>query len=106
MNFKALTEYMDSLAAVGVPGCDLAVCRDHEPVYRHMSGHRDATGVTPVQGDELYWLYSCTKVFTTCSAMQLIEKGRAEPGRPGERLPAGLRHLTVRRATSCAPPGG
>jgi CubicO group peptidase (beta-lactamase class C family) len=75
LNFKALTEYMDSLAAVGVPGCDLAVCRDHEPVYRHMSGHRDATGVTPVQGDELYWLYSCTKVFTTCSAMQLIEKG-------------------------------
>ena len=69
MNFKALTEYVDSLAAVGVPGCDVAVYRDHAPLYRHTAGCRDAAGTEAVRGDELYWLYSCTKVFTTCAAM-------------------------------------
>ena len=75
MNFDALTKYLDSLNTVGVPGCDLAVYRDHEPVYRHTAGHRDAAGTEPVRGDELYWLYSCTKVFTTCASMQLIDRG-------------------------------
>ena len=103
LNFKALTEYMDSLAAVGVPGCDLAVCRDHEPVYRHMSGHRDAMGVTPVQGDELYWLYSCTKVFTTCSAMQLIEKGALSLDDPVSAYLPAFGNLTVKEGDVVRP---
>lgn len=76
MNFSKLTAYLDSLSRVGVPGCDLAVYRGHEPLYRHMAGFRDAEGRQPVRGDETYNLYSCTKVFTTCAAMQLIERGR------------------------------
>ena len=103
LNFKALTEYVDSLAAVGVPGCDLAVYRDHEPVYRHMAGHRDAAGAEPVKGDELYWLYSCTKGFTTCAAMQLIGKGTLNLDDPvSDYLPAYGR-LTVREGDALRP---
>jgi len=103
LNFDALTKYMDSLGAVGVPGCDLAVYRNHEPVYRHMAGHRDVAGREPVQGDELYWLYSCTKVFTTCAAMQLIERGALNPDDPvSDYLPA-YGHLTVREGDSVRP---
>ena len=75
MNFSKLTAYLDTLSSVGVPGCDLAVWRGHEPIYRHAAGFSDEAGARPVRGDETYNLYSCTKVFTTCAAMQLIERG-------------------------------
>ena len=89
MNFDSLTRYVDSLASVGVPGCDLAVYMDHEPVYRHRAGCRDAAGTLPVRGDEIYRLYSCTKVFTTCAAMQLIERGWLDLDDPvSDYLPA------------------
>ena len=35
MDFSALTAYLDSLKDVGMPGCDLAVYRDHRKIYRH-----------------------------------------------------------------------
>ncbi len=75
MDFTNLSAYLDTLSSVGVPGCDLAVYRDHEPLFRHRAGHRDAALTEPVRGDETYNLYSATKVFTTCAAMQLIERG-------------------------------
>ena len=74
MRFAKLTEYIDSLQEVGVPGCDLVLYQDHKEIYRHMAGWRDAQKTQPMQGDEVYWIYSCTKVFTSCAAMQLIEQ--------------------------------
>lgn len=103
MNFNALKQYMDSLGAVGVPGCDLVVYRDHEPVFRHMAGHRDAAGVEPVRGDELYWMYSCTKVFTTCSAMQLIERGVLSLDDPVSAYLPAYGSLTVREGDKLRP---
>lgn len=103
MNFSKLTEYLNSLGEVGVPGCDLAVWRDHEPIYRHMAGHRDGEGTQPMQGDETYCLYSCTKVFTTCAAMQLIERGKLDLDDPvSAYLPAYAR-LTVREGDAVRP---
>ena len=103
MDFSRLTAYLDSLATVGVPGCDLAVYRDHEQVYRHAAGHRDARKEQPMRGDETYCLYSCTKVFTTCAAMQLIGEGRLSLDDPvSDYLPA-YGHLTVRDGEAVRP---
>ena len=96
MDFSRLTEYVDSLGAAGVPGCDLAIWRDHEPLYRHRMGHRDAEGTRPMRGDELYWLYSCTKVFTTCAAMQLVERGAIALDDPVSGYLPAYAGLTVR----------
>ena len=71
MDFTRLTEYLDSLPGIGVPGLDLIVCQDGARIYRHMAGTRDAARTEPVRGDETYRLYSCTKLFTTC-ALQFI----------------------------------
>ena len=60
MNFQALTDYIDSLQNVGVPGCDLVVYQDHKEIYRHMAGWRDAEHTQPVRGDEIYWIYEVT----------------------------------------------
>ena len=89
MDFSKLTAYLDTLGEVGVPGCDLAVYRDHAPLYRHTSGFRDAALTQPVREDDTYCLYSCTKVFTTCAVMQLVEQGRLNLDDPvGDYLPA------------------
>ncbi len=103
MQWDRLRDYVESLPSAGVPGCDLIVCKDHEVLFRHMAGCSDAEGKTPVRGDELYWLFSCTKVLTTCAAMQLIEQGKLHPDDPVyEYLPA-YRHLTVRDGDSVRP---
>ena len=103
MDFSRLTEYVDSLGATGVPGCDLVVWRDHEPVYRHAAGFRDAARTEPIRGDELYWLYSATKVFTTCAAMQLIEKGLLDLDDPVSRYLPAYGALTVREGDEVRP---
>ncbi|MBQ8963253.1 MAG: beta-lactamase family protein [Clostridia bacterium] len=103
MDFTQLTKYMDSLDGVGVPGCDLAVWRDHEPIYRHMAGFRDAEGTQPVRGDEVYCLYSCTKVFTTCAAMQLIQRGLLDLDDPVSAYLPAYAHLTVRDGDALRP---
>jgi CubicO group peptidase (beta-lactamase class C family) len=72
------------------------VYRDHEEIYRHRAGYRDLNRTAPVRGDEVYLLYSATKVFTGCAAMQLIEQGKMSLDDPVSAwLPAYAR-LTVR----------
>ena len=103
MNIPKLSAYLDSLSLVGVPGCDLAVYRGHDCLYRHAAGHRDADGAEPMRGDETYNLYSCTKVFTTCAAMQLIERGLLSlDDRVSDYLPA-YADLTVKDAGGVRP---
>ena len=97
MNFTRLGRYLDSLADAQVPGCDIVIYHDHEPVYRHMAGFRDYGRSERIRGDETYNLYSCTKVITTCAAMQLIEKGLIHPDDPvSDYLPA-FSEMTVRK---------
>lgn len=76
MDFAKLTAYLDSLIDMGIPSVDMIVYRDHAPLYRHMAGWKDAEKKVPLAGNETYCLYSCTKVFTSCAAMQLIEQGK------------------------------
>ena len=76
-DFSRLTAYLDSLESTqGVPGFDIRITRDHETVYRHMGGCRDYERKKPVDGSELYHIYSATKVITMTAAMQLIQQGR------------------------------
>ena len=103
MDFTKLTEYVDSLGAVGVPGCDLTVWTDHEPVYRHMAGYRDVERTRPVQGDEVYNLYSCTKLFTTCAAMQLIGRGLMDLDDPVSAYLPAYAEMTVRDGDAVRP---
>ena len=103
MDFSRLTAYLDYLYKLKVPGCDLAVYREHELIYRHQAGYRDVARTVPVQGDEVYFLYSSTKVFTTCAAMQLIEQGKLNLDDPvSEYLPA-YAHLTVKDGDAVRP---
>ncbi len=75
MDFGKLTNYMDGLSGVGIPGCDLIVYKDHKEIYRHFTGMRNKEENIPMDGTELYWIYSASKVHTCTAALQLVERG-------------------------------
>ena len=103
MDFSRLTAYMDYMYKLNVPGCDLAVFREHELIYRHWAGYRDLAGTEPIQGNEVYLLYSATKVFTTCAAMQLIEQGKLSLDDPVSAFLPAYAHLTVKDGDTVRP---
>lgn len=76
MNLTKLTEYLETLPDRGIPSVDCMIYKDHEPVYRHMCGTTDAEYTKTVQGDELYLMFSMTKVQTMTAVLQLVEQGK------------------------------
>ena len=103
MDFSRLTSYLDYLPKLNVPGCDLSVYCEHEQIYRHQSGYRDLERSVPIQGNETYFLYSATKVFTTCAAMQLIEQGKLYLDDPVSAYLPAYAHLTVKDGENVRP---
>ena len=103
MNFSKVGAYMDTLQEVHVPGCDLVVYKDHEMIYRHMSGFRDGNFKQPMRGDEIFFLYSCSKVFTTCAVMQLIERGLLNLDDPVSRYLPAFKDLKVEKEGEIVP---
>ena len=101
MNFDSLSRYLDALPSKGVPGCAMIVYRDHEPIYRHMAG--EGRPGRPIRGDETYWLYSATKVFTMTAAMQLIERGAMQLTDPVSKYLPAYGELTVRDGDGVRP---
>lgn len=104
MNLTKITEYLDSLVAErGIPSVDCIIYKDHQEIYRHMSGTTDEKYSKGIQGDELYLMFSMTKVQTMTAVMQLIEKGKLSlEDEVGKYLPA-YQHLTVERDGKAEP---
>ena len=78
ITFKDVEKYMQETCAdpvSHVPGMDLFVYHKHKPVYRHLCGYSDLENKIPVNGNELYYMYSCTKFVTCAAALTLYEKG-------------------------------
>ena len=73
--FSELTQKLDSYLDIGLPFYDCAVMQDGKTVYRHANGYTDPHKTQPVTGQELYNIYSCTKLITCTAALQLLEKG-------------------------------
>lgn len=77
MDFSKLTEYLDSLEKdFSVPGCDCAVVYKHAPVYRHNAGYADLQRTKSVSTNDLYFMFSATKVITCTAVLQLVEQGK------------------------------
>ena len=76
MDFTKVTNLMESLKEVGVPGAELAIYIKDKEVYRHRTGYANLESKTPIAADTLYPFYSMTKIITCVSAMRLYEEGR------------------------------
>lgn len=75
MNFNDLTKYIDSLGEKFIPARELVVTRDHEVIYSHRSGFSDVQRTKPLIGNEIYLLFSSSKIATCIGALRLVEKG-------------------------------
>lgn len=76
MNFDKLTEYIDSLnSEYGIPAADCKITKDHETVYRHMTGFSDYENKKELTDKALFRLFSATKLVTMTAVMQQIERG-------------------------------
>lgn len=73
--FQSMVDFLDKRMESGAKGYDVIVYQHGKEVFRHQNGVSDIEKSTPVRGDELYYLYSCSKPITCVAAMQLYEKG-------------------------------
>lgn len=73
--FDKLTEMLDSFIGNGTPGYDVAIYRYGECIFRRTEGYSDMENKIPMNGSELYYVYSCSKMITVTAALQLWEKG-------------------------------
>ncbi len=77
MDFTRLKDYMDKMVSeYKVPGVDCVVYREHEMLFRYYTGVKDKENNIPMQGDELYLIFSMTKMLTVTCALQLLEQGK------------------------------
>lgn len=61
--------------AMGIPLIDCIVYHRGECVFRHYAGFSDEAKQKPANGQELYNIYSCSKLITCTAALQLVERG-------------------------------
>ncbi len=78
MDFSPISDYIESFFRTekGVHACEIEIRRSHETLFRYRTGYFDAADTVPLQGDELYFLYSCSKPMTCAAALQLVEAGK------------------------------
>ncbi len=76
MDFTYLKTFLDHMAAERTPSNAVAVYQGGELVYRYASGYADLESKTLLTGDELFNIYSCSKITTVTAGMQLLEQGR------------------------------
>lgn len=82
MNFDKLARLQDDLVKDGLPGNDVAVSVAGETVFRRQAGCSDIESGWKTRGDELYFIWSGSKVITTCLGMRLAEEGLLELDAP------------------------
>jgi len=77
MSFDNLKNYMDELVTrYNVPGVDCIVYKDHEQLFRYYTGYSDLENSKIMNGNEMYLIFSMTKMLTCTAALQLMEKGK------------------------------
>ena len=76
MDFSKLTAYLDHLDEMQIFARDMMIQLEGKTVYRHFSGVHDAAGREPMDGREVYWMYSMTKPLTIACALKLMEEGK------------------------------
>lgn len=77
MNFLNLKKCMDRIVDYyRTPGVDCVVYKDHKMLFRYIAGMDDIEKNKKLDGNELYLIFSMSKMLTCTAALQLLEKGK------------------------------
>lgn len=83
MEFTRLKNYMDKIVReYNTPGVDCIVYKDHKMLFRYFTGMSDVENNKEMNGNEMYLIFSMTKMLTCTAALQLYEKGKYEMSDP------------------------
>ncbi len=96
MDFTKLDRYLDRLTDRGIPFGDVIVTKDGKNVYRRLVGFSDAEKTKPLNGTELYWMFSVSKVITCAMAMRLVEEGKISLDDPVSKYLPAYKNIFVR----------
>lgn len=75
MDFSNLKSFMDDMAQNHSPGNAVAVYLNGRLVFQYACGYSDQEKQTPLSGEELFNIYSCSKIATAVAGLQLLEQG-------------------------------
>lgn len=104
MDFTKVKKLVETMPKRGIPFFELAVSKDGKEVYRQRVGFSDGEQKKPFEADDLYWLYSTTKVITCTCAMRLLEQGKIKLSDPVSKYIPAYANLTVRQPDGSAIP--
>ena len=76
MDFTALKNFMDHMAQTRTPGNAVEVYLHNQLVFRYACGVSDLENRIPMTGEEMFHIYSCSKVATVTAGAQLLERGK------------------------------
>ena len=76
MDFTNLKLFMDHMAAERTPGNAIEVYLKGKKVFEYHTGYCDLENKIPLNGEEMYNIYSCSKVTTVTAGTQLLERGK------------------------------
>lgn len=95
MDFQKLHTYLSSLEEAGIPACDCLVRWNRQVVYRGIFGYADAERQRKTSPQDIYWLFSMTKVITMTAIMRLVDESKLSLDDPVENYLESFRHMTV-----------
>ncbi len=98
MDFTYLKKFLDHMAAERTPGNAVTVYQGGELVYQYASGYADLESQTPLTGDELFNIYSCSKITTVTAGVQLLERGAFLLSDPLYEYMPEFREMYIRQA--------
>lgn len=76
MDFSKVKEFMNFMAAKQSPGNSITIYLGGKKVFEYSKGFSDIKAQKPLKGDELFYIYSCSKPATAAAGMQLVERGK------------------------------
>ncbi len=82
MDFLKVKEFMDYMAEEHTVGNSICIYKDNKKVFEYVSGYSDLENKIPLAEDEMFYIYSCSKVATVTAMLQLVESGRVKLSDP------------------------
>jgi len=104
MDFSDVKALIDTMPRRGIPFFDLVVTKDGKEVFRHMVGKSDNERKKDLDENDLYWMYSTSKIITCTCAMRLVEQGKIKLSDPVSKFIPSFASLTVRNENNEAVP--
>jgi len=86
MDFSKIKALIDTMPKRGIPFFELIVTKDNEEVFNHRVGFSDIEQRKPFESNDLFWLFSASKVITCVAAMRLIDEEKLNLSDPVYKL--------------------